>query len=238
MPANHRLVSWTLSSGDSLWLLTPVQALVGVDPGRGRGDNSSCKKNPDDVMSIVDPPNSLADVIQQLGNVDPGRIRMWPAPGTATAADVEAIRIREERLFELVDGILVEKVMGFRESLIAIFIGRMIGNFVASANLGLVAGADGMMRLLPKTVRIPDVAFIAWDRLPDGKVPTQAVPELAPSLAVEVLSASNTPAEMSRKRTEYFQSGVDLVWESISTRESSLSTAYQTLLSCLMRRQC
>jgi Uma2 family endonuclease len=164
-------------------------------------------------MSIVDPPNSLADVIQQLGNVDPGRIRMWPAPGTATAADVEAIRIREERLFELVDGILVEKVTGFRESLIAMFIGRMIGNFVASANLGLVAGADGMMRLLPKTVRIPDVAFIAWDRLPDGKVPTQAVPELAPSLAVEVLSASNTPAEMSRKRTEYFQSGVDLVWE-------------------------
>jgi hypothetical protein len=30
------------------------------------------------------------------------------------------------------------------------------------------------------------------------------------------------------------------IWfgKSISTRESSLSTAYQTLLSCLMRRQC
>lgn len=164
-------------------------------------------------MSIVNPPNSLADVVRQLGNVDLGRIRMRPPPGTATAADVELIRAREKRLFELVDGILVEKVMGLRESLIAIFIGRILGNFVASTNLGLVVGADGMMRLFSNTVRIPDVAFVAWDRLPDGKVPQQAVPDLAPSLAVEVLSASNTPAEMSRKRKEYFQSGVVLVWE-------------------------
>jgi Uma2 family endonuclease len=164
-------------------------------------------------LSIQNPPNSLAEVVRDLGNIDLDRIRMQPAPGTATAADVESIRAREKRLFELVDGILVEKVMGFRESLIAIFLGRMLGNFVASANLGLVVGADGMMRLFPNTVRIPDVAFVAWHRLPGGKVPLQAVPDLAPSLAVEVLSASNTPGEMSRKRKEYFRSGVELVWE-------------------------
>ena len=35
---------------------------------------------------------------------------------------------------------------------------------------------------------------------------------LAPDLAVEVLSESNTPAEMARKRQEYFTAGVRLVW--------------------------
>ena len=37
-------------------------------------------------------------------------------PGTATVDDVTAIHDRENRLCELVDGVLVEKVMGFRES--------------------------------------------------------------------------------------------------------------------------
>jgi hypothetical protein len=35
---------------------------------------------------------------------------------------------------------------------------------------------------------------------------------LVPDLAVEVLSPSNTEAEMARKRQEYFAAGVRLVW--------------------------
>ena len=35
---------------------------------------------------------------------------------------------------------------------------------------------------------------------------------LFPDLAIEVLSKSNTPAEMERKRREYFASGARLVW--------------------------
>ncbi len=164
-------------------------------------------------MLIVNPPKSLADVVEQLGNIDLARIRMNPAPGTATAADVESIQAHEGRLFELVDGILVEKVMGFRESLIAIVIASVLRSFVSPRNLGLVVGADGMMKLFPKSVRIPDVAYVAWDRLPGGQVPHEAVPEIAPTLAVEVLSDSNTSGEMSRKRREFFESGVKLVWE-------------------------
>ena len=33
------------------------------------------------------------------------------------------------------------------------------------------------------------------------------------NLAVEVLSRSNTPGEMTLKRQDYFGSGVELVWE-------------------------
>ena len=42
--------------------------------------------------------------------------------------------------------------------------------------------------------------------------PKTPVPHLAPDLVVEVLSKSNTKAEMARKLGEYFQAGVRLVW--------------------------
>ena len=38
------------------------------------------------------------------------------------------------------------------------------------------------------------------------------IPDLVPDLAVEVLSTSNTTAEMDRKLRDYFTSGVRLVW--------------------------
>lgn len=68
------------------------------------------------------------------------------------------------------------------------------------------------MRLAPGLVRIPDVAFFSWDRLPGRELPAEPIPDLAPDLAVEVLSQSNTEAEMKRKLREYFKAGVRLVW--------------------------
>ena len=71
---------------------------------------------------------------------------------------------------------------------------------------------DGTLQILPDQVRIPDVAFFAWERLPGRKLPDEPIPELVPDLAVEVLSATNTPREMARKLKEYFFAGVKLVW--------------------------
>ena len=70
-----------------------------------------------------------------------------------------------------------------------------------------------MMRLFSGLVRIPDVAFVSWDHVPNRRVPTAPVPQLVPDLAVEVLSEGNTPGEMDRKRQEYFNAAVRLVWE-------------------------
>src|SRR4029453_3829595 len=110
----------------------------------------------------------------------------------------------------LVDGVLVEKAMGLRESYLAIVLSTILWNFVQLRNLGVVTGEAGMMRLMAGLVRIPDVAFISWTRLPHQCVPTEPVPDLAPDLAVEVLSAGNTSGEMARKRQEYFAAGVHL----------------------------
>jgi Uma2 family endonuclease len=155
---------------------------------------------------------TVADLLERLGGIQPARVRLCPTPGTATEADVATIEANENRLFELADGVLVEKIRGYRESFIACLIVTALNNFVVPRRLGAITGADGMMRLFPGLVRIPDVAFITRDRLPGGKVPAEPVPSLVPDLAIEVLSVGNTPAEMDRKRREYFDAGVRLLW--------------------------
>jgi Uma2 family endonuclease len=62
-------------------------------------------------------------------------------------------------------------------------------------------------------VRGPDVPFYSWNRIPGGRVPEAPIPDLAPDLAIEVLSESNTPGEMARRRQEYFANGAQLVWQ-------------------------
>jgi Uma2 family endonuclease len=157
--------------------------------------------------------DTLADLLEHLGGISPHRVRFRPAPGTATEKDVLAIHNREGRLYELVDGVLVEKAMGFGESLLACALIEILRGFVRSRKLGLVTGEAGMMRLMVGLIRIPDVAFISWSRLPNRRVPTEPLPDVTPDLAVEVLSASNTPREMARKRQEYFSAGVQVVWQ-------------------------
>ncbi|WP_206291997.1 Uma2 family endonuclease [Humisphaera borealis] len=155
---------------------------------------------------------TIADLLDRLGGVPASRVRYFPLPGSATEQDVIDIEARENRLFELVDGTLVEKGMGYRESMLAVAIASALFGFVRPRKLGLVATADGMMRILPDQVRIPDVSFTSRERLPDGRVPTASIPSISPDLAVEVLSENNTVREMERKRSEYFQSGTRLVW--------------------------
>jgi Uma2 family endonuclease len=152
---------------------------------------------------------TVADLLESLGDIPPERIRMHPWPGTATEDDVIAIHAREKRLCELVDGTLVEKPMGFDESRLALELGYILVGFLRQHDLGTVAGEAGMMRLLTGLVRIPDVSFVRWEHLPQEYGP---VPPLAPDLAVEILSESNTPKEMERKLVEYFEAGTQLVW--------------------------
>ena len=163
------------------------------------------------VLVSSPPIHTLADLLAHLGDIDPARVRFLPLPGMATEQDVLDIQAREGRLYELVEHVLVEKAMGFRESYLALALSTALRLFIRPRNLGLVTGEAGLMRLAPGLVRIPDVAFISWERLPGQRVPTEPIPNLAPDLAVEVLSESNTEGEMARKRHEYFDAGVRLV---------------------------
>jgi len=155
---------------------------------------------------------TFADVLRRLGNVPPHRVRLNPPPGTATEQDVATIFEYEQRRFELVDGVLVEKVMGYEESQLAALLVYHLIDFVRRHDIGKVAGEAGATRLFPGLVRIPDASFVSWARYPKGKRKRGAIPNLVPDLAVEVLSKGNTRGEMARKLHDYFEAGVRLVW--------------------------
>ncbi len=60
-------------------------------------------------------------------------------------------------------------------------------------------------------MRSPDVTFVAAGRFPARTLP-EGFAELAPDLAVEVLSPEDRPREVLDKVGEYLQAGVRLVW--------------------------
>ncbi len=169
---------------------------------------------------------TLADLQKHLGGVPSRRIRLFPQPGTATEEDALNIEAHEDRLCELVDGILVEKVMASYESMLAGALIYLLHAYLDVAPIGAVLAPDGMLRILPSKIRMPDVSFISWERFPGGKRPQAQVFRVAPDLAVEIISKGNTRGEMDLKLREYFEAGVRLVWYiDLHTRTAQIFTA-------------
>ncbi len=155
---------------------------------------------------------TASEVIAHFGDIPIARIRTNPPPGEATEADVIKLHDHHNRLFELIDGTLVEKAMGWKEAYLAAWITTILNNFVQPRKLGMVFGVDGMFRLKPEQIRIPDVAYISKERFAGRKLVPGAFWELGCDLAVEVVSPSNTRREMERKLSDYFAAGVAIVW--------------------------
>jgi Uma2 family endonuclease len=159
---------------------------------------------------------TVAELLERLGGIPAHRVRWKPYPGTATEKDViTAEAALDKRLCELIDGTLVEKAVGQYESRLALLIGHYLETYLEQEkhDLGICYGADAMLRIVPGRVRLPDVSFVSWDKLPNRELPAEPIANLVPDLAVEVLSESNTPREMENKRREYFRGGARLVWE-------------------------
>lgn len=88
----------------------------------------------------------------------------------------------------------------------------MLNNFVLRHKLGFIVGEQGLMRLSIGRLRALDVSFIRRDQVPGGRCPKEPIPDLYPTLAVEVLSAGNMKQEMNEKLDDYFAAGSELVW--------------------------
>ena len=172
----------------------------------------SKKKNGERNNSLPEPTWTVARLRRYFGMIPPERYLLHPRPGMATEEDLLYVNEHGDRLCELVDGVLVEKAMGWKESFLTLVLVKFLGEFLDRHNLGVLVGADAMLRLFPGLIRAPDVSFISWDRFPGGKLPEEPIPDLAPDLAVEVISNSNTRKEMERKLQEYITHGVLLVW--------------------------
>lgn len=144
--------------------------------------------------------------------VPPARIRLHPPPGMATEQDVLDLEERRHVLCELIDGILVEKSMGWYESMIAQILGGMLQDHLRRHRCGLGLGADAAIKLLDGQIRMPDLCFVSRERVERARPERGTVPTLVPNLAIEVLSETNTDQEMRRKLQDYFAAGVELVW--------------------------
>jgi Uma2 family endonuclease len=164
------------------------------------------------MPATIAPSLTAVDLSSRFGPMPLRRIRFNPEPGTATEQDVLDLHQREKRLYELVNGILVEKAVGFLEAVLGAALAGRVATWVHQRNLGAVACAGGIMRLAPGLIRIPDVSFIEWDRFPNRQVQPDPIPDLVPDLAVEVLRRGNTQLEMEGKLDDYFRTGTRLVW--------------------------
>jgi Uma2 family endonuclease len=166
------------------------------------------------AQATIDPPTieTLADLLRRLGDIPPERVRFRPAPGTATEDDLIEIERRRDSLCELVDGTIVDRAAGFKESLVTGEIGFNIVSYLRRNDRGICIGGNCPIRFAPGLVRCPSVAFLSWDKFPDGMIPDDSITDIVPDLVAEVLRDGNTTAETSRKVGEYFDAGVRLVW--------------------------
>jgi Uma2 family endonuclease len=155
---------------------------------------------------------NMRQLLESLGGIPPERICLDPPPGLATKKDLVRLCAKRDKLYELIDGTLVEKPMGRPESYVAVRLIQQIGNFVDDHDLGFITGADDLIEVMPKLVRGPDVSFTTWERRPERTVDSDQISKVIPDLTVEVLSPKNTRGEILRKLKEYFLGGVRLVW--------------------------
>lgn len=130
-----------------------------------------------------------------------------------TTAEFEAfIRQPEnkDRLFELINGEIVEKMPTREHAIIAATIATWLNNYLWQNNLGYAA-VEARHRPAGdnKNDRLPDVSYVADTTKP---IETQGSTPYMPDLCVEIKSPDDTVKEMRDKAHFYLAHGSRLVW--------------------------
>jgi Uma2 family endonuclease len=121
-----------------------------------------------------------------------------------------------ERFFEIVDGkrrpIPPPSVLA---AVTATRLASMLGNFAELHQIGeAVAHAPFLLREAGDNCRMPDVAFVAYQRWPKDR-PMSLTDEwwdVVPDLVAEVISLEERADYLIDKIADYFQAGVRRVW--------------------------
>lgn len=132
-------------------------------------------------------------------------------PLPLTPQEVERASERDGKLYELMNGVLREKSVGFWELFIA---GQIVGLLNKQFYPHQGAAASEVMIYCFKQAnhgRKPDVVFLTNKQFPDGRIPNGDI-RIAPTLVVEVLSPTNSSIEVDDKLEEYLDAQIPLVW--------------------------
>jgi Uma2 family endonuclease len=114
---------------------------------------------------------------------------------------------------ELVCGELIQMTpAGYEHGSIIFNIGGPLWAFVSRTGLGQLSGAETGFHIAhdPDTVRAPDVAFVAAERLPSPE-PKGFFPG-PPDLAVEVVSPDDRDSQVQAKVQNWLDAGCRVVW--------------------------
>jgi Uma2 family endonuclease len=139
---------------------------------------------------------------------------------------------RDGQKYERVDGEIRVSPAGFRHERVGMALAARLWVFVTDRQLGHVVGSSVGYRWpsrkadRPDNVRSPDVSFVVAGRLPDERGPV-AFAELAPDLAVEILSPGDNSRDVLEKVGEYLDAGTRLVW--VIDPEERTAVAYRSL---------
>jgi Uma2 family endonuclease len=127
----------------------------------------------------------------------------------------ELLRLTDDaHRYELVRGELRQmSPAGAEHGNRAMRFGATLYTFVRQHQLGVVFAAETgfILQTNPDTVRAPDVSFVRAERLPKEGLPAGYLP-IAPDLAVEVISPSETAEEIQEKVQDYLKAGTEQVW--------------------------
>ncbi len=158
---------------------------------------------------------TCADVLRRVGNVSPDRVLVERLSAPPTRRDL----IREfeptARMYELVDGILVEKLLHAGNAARFMQLMGPLGNHVFGGNAGMLVGGKTLLRLSPTLVRIPSLCLLLWESQDDPKALETSQSEFldaVPDLIAEIVDERHTADELRIKREEYSAAGVKLLW--------------------------
>lgn len=113
----------------------------------------------------------------------------------------------------LIEGEVIETMPpGGRHGVIASEVTSCLRNWAKSGPGGRAGVESGfILRRNPDTVRSPDVFYVRPERIPASGIP-EAFWELAPDVAIEVVSPHDSADEVRAKVHDYLAAGTALVW--------------------------
>jgi Uma2 family endonuclease len=124
----------------------------------------------------------------------------------------DLLALPDSKGYELLDGVPVEKSVGKMSSRLAVNLITVLNAFVRRHKLSEVFESEMGYRCFPnhpRTLLKPDITFIRASRLDSED---HGYFELAPDLAIEVISPGNYYLEIEKKIAEYRSAGVPLIW--------------------------
>jgi len=124
---------------------------------------------------------------------------------------------KEGQRWEYVDGeVEFMSPVNFRHEQFLLFLAGYLAQFCRTHAEWVGFVSNCVFTMASGNWRMPDASLVRRERFPAGQMPVKA--EFAPDVAFEILSPSDSPSEIQRKRLDYQQSGVIQLWFDLEKR--------------------